>query len=482
VIVPLAVSALVYTPLLRNYFVAGDFHNFYLFLNDGLLEFLIAPHGGHLLMTRNAIWWLLFQTAGMRAEVYFATVLVTHLVAVALLFAVVRRLVGSARIACVVAALWGCAPVQEGTLGWYSVYGQTLTTAILAFLLHRLAVAAQEGNLRPAAPLAWGALLLAALTSFGVGIGIALVFPIVAYLILPPSGDRRRLVGALALLALLVPPLYSGAVRLYEHLYGPSKELFFMYAGPTMPGTVLQLLVHMIGDGVVALLAEPFAGPLDYPSAVSYALAGALVVGLLVAAPRLSTRERRLVLAAWLLCVACYFLIAIGRAPFCAQGPILPIARAARYHYAATLAFALLIAVLLARIASAVHLPPVAKNAAVLAFAGALVVCHLAWGPRVDHHDAARREAGAVVAAVQQAITAAAPGSDVYITNRPFASIGPMLIARQDLFPGWAGVFIIFFPDNVVDGRAVRFVTTPQVVAANQRGFRTRSLLVTPPS
>lgn len=54
----------------------------------------------------------------------------------------------------------------------------------------------------------------------------------------------------------------------------------------------------------------------------------------------------------------------------------------------------------------------------------------------------------------------------------------------RTLFPGWAGVFTIFFDDNVVDGRRVVFSDPdPKVIAAAGRGRRTASLLVqgTPP-
>src|SRR5690349_17892616 len=85
-LVPVAVAAVVYAPVLRNYFVQDDFLNFYHIRNYGLVRFLLTVHGGHSLVTRNFIWWVLYELAGMRPQVFFATMLATHLAVVGLLF------------------------------------------------------------------------------------------------------------------------------------------------------------------------------------------------------------------------------------------------------------------------------------------------------------------------------------------------------------------------------------------------------------
>jgi hypothetical protein len=474
--IPLGLAALVYYPITRNYFFAGDFHNFYLFLNHGLVEFVVAPHGGHLLITRNAIWWLLYQLFGLRAEVYFATVLVTHLIAVGLLFSAARRLTGSARAACVVASLWGSAPVQQGTLGWYSVYGQVLVTALLAWMVFDLSRIDARG-VRPRMMVRWGVLLVAAVTSFGVGIGIALVFPLVAFLLLPTSPGRRRTITWLSIIAAAVPLLYWALLQLYQRVYAQTGEIGIVYAGAKFPLTVVQLFVHMIGDGAIALHGSVAAGWLQLSSATSYAVAAAYLVTALAVALRAPMRQRRLLLAGLLLCLSCYALIAIGRAPFSARGLIGPMARAPRYHYAATWGMALVTAVMLAQVGA--RLPArFWKDVALGVFAVGLLFSQLRWRPSIEHYDTARREAEATGAAILSAIDAAPQGSDVYIENRPFAGIGGPLQRRMDLFPGWAGVFVIFFPENVIDGHRVYFVSAPKVVTATRHGARTATLLV----
>jgi hypothetical protein len=49
------------------------------------------------------------------------------------------------------------------------------------------------------------------------------------------------------------------------------------------------------------------------------------------------------------------------------------------------------------------------------------------------------------------------------------------------LFPGWAGLFVIHFPANIVDGRPVRFVARGGAeTLAQQRGGRIAALFQQP--
>src|SRR5262249_8333791 len=105
--------------------------------------------------------------------------------------------------------LWGTSPAHEGTLGWYSVYGQVLVAT--AFLV-RL-----EGVTRRARPRdgpsaraagAWYVLLLLSSACFGTGIGVAIAFPAVLFLLLPADRRRRRICAAFLTLPLATVALY----------------------------------------------------------------------------------------------------------------------------------------------------------------------------------------------------------------------------------------------------------------------------------
>ena len=105
-------------PILRVYFALDDFDYLYRFANYGpALPVLAAPQGGHMCLVRNVLFFLTFRLFGMQAGWYFATVLVTHVANVLLLYALVRRLAGSALLACFGAVLFALSPANIGTLG-----------------------------------------------------------------------------------------------------------------------------------------------------------------------------------------------------------------------------------------------------------------------------------------------------------------------------------------------------------------------------
>ena len=96
---------------------------------------------------------------------------------------------------------------------------------------------------------------------------------------------------------------------------------------------------------------------------------------------------------------------------------------------------------------------------------------------RMDDWSMQRRETAAVLGAIRQAALAQPPGSDVRIRNQPFAPVG--MLVTPDEFPGWAAAFVIFFPDDTVEGRRVRFTTSNQEALAGARdGRRSATVLV----
>jgi hypothetical protein len=55
------------------------------------------------------------------------------------------------------------------------------------------------------------------------------------------------------------------------------------------------------------------------------------------------------------------------------------------------------------------------------------------------------------------------------------------LLFRVEEFPGWAGVFVAFEPENTIDGRRIYFMLRPPNVRERfQRGRRTAGLFTAP--
>ena len=476
-LIPLALSAVVYFPITQNYFFADDFVHLFRMENEGLLAYLMIPRGGHLLATFNAIFYASHALFGTHAEAYYWLPLFVHLLNVALLFSVIRSFTRSARLACFGAALWGVSPMNEGALGWFSVFGQALVATVLLYLLAQLARIADGRPVHRYAPALWCVLLLGACTSFGVGIGVTLVFPLVAFLLLPPSPTRTRAVRIFAALAVAVPGIYFGLSRLSFILYQPRTPPLIISWSVT---TNLAMLAHLVGWGSTTLLLGQATSRLVYPGIGAFAIIAvfaAAALGTLIAAP---PPVKRRLLACVVLCFGCYAMIVAGRAAFFANGaqPLMFVTPT-RYHYAAPIPLAIALCVILAYFDTLAPLHAGVKNALLAGWVALVGGSYLLLGKPIDHHLAARRETERTVATIRAAIDAAGPHQAVHIRSQKFQGVGPIFVTRQDIFPGWAGVFVIFFPDNVVDDKPVFFETSDRdVLEAAQAGRRTATLLV----
>ena len=217
---PLVVSAVMFYPITRNYFYYDDFMNLYQIANHRFLQYWVTPNGGHIHLTRNLIFYVTSRLFGTHPEPYYWTAFLTHLVNVWLLFRVIHVLTHSPRLACFGATLFGISPFNEGTLGWYAVYGHALAGTVLLVILYqavRAAAAARPPSRRTR--WLWYALALMGATSFGTGVGIAMVLPFVLLLLLHPTGRLTSLrLPPLISLVVVVPALYFVVMWAYETL------------------------------------------------------------------------------------------------------------------------------------------------------------------------------------------------------------------------------------------------------------------------
>jgi hypothetical protein len=482
-VLPLVLTAVVYAPIVGAYFRTDDFLNLYNIANLDPVTYLVTPHGGHILVTRNAVFHFFRDAFGLSPSRWYWAVLATHLLNVHLLFRIVRRVTASAHLATFSAALWGMCPVHAGTLSWYSVYGQVLVgTLLLCLLAQATRIASDDRDVPAWASVLWPVLLLLASTSFGVGLGLTMVAPLVLYLILPPTAGRGTICAALALLALLLPVLYFGLLALHGHMSGVTDErakVAILLAGLQYVGRILAMTAFLMGYGLTSLLAG-FAARPPIPGPFVLAVTASVLALGLVALARARGVDRRRLAAFLLLAVGCYGTIAAGRAVFFDMGTLIYGVRESRYHYVGTIPLAVAIGLMLAWLGRSLPEGRGLRYALLGGWVAATLALYAVTPPFIDLNDNARAETGRVLAAIRSAVAVAPPGTDVRISNRPFLSIGPMMI-RDPSFPGWAGVFTIFFPSNVVDGRRVYFVVDdPKVLAAASHGRRTSGLLVPP--
>jgi len=482
-LVPIALAVLVFAPIVGNYFMGDDFLHLYHLANLPLLQNLIEPFGGHLYLVRNAVFALLRHFADTEPRWFFAAMLATHVVNVWLLYDVILVFGGSARLACAGAALWGTAPVLAGTLELYSAHGIALVATCLLVVIRQLGRLTGARQLPSAGRVAlWYLLLLAGATCYGTGIAVALVFPLIAWLLLPSIAGRGAVVIALASMWIVVPLLYVGDHRLWIDVYGGEPvTLPLVFAQLRTPRGPAEMLLGLLGHGVTAAHLGFLWPRGDAPPAIWWGVIGAFAVGIVVVLVAGHATHRRATLAWLLIAAATYAFIAAGRGNlYRLLGPTatpVTIAETPRYHYLGPLAFVVVTCLVASAAAERIRMPSRAKDVLLGTVLAGIVIAHGHSDWRMNDWATERRQTGEVLAAIGRAVRAQPRGADVAIRNRDFPPAGPLLTSR--LFPGWAGAFIVFFPDDTVEGRRVHFTTSDEeALAGARKGRRSATLLV----
>lgn len=477
-LLPLGLTLLVYHSIIENYFFGDDLYNLYQIANGDLLTYLVTPYGDHLLVTRNFLFYLCHRFFGTEPQGYFWVVLATHLVNVALFFHVIRGFTGSLLLATFGASLWGAAPLHEGTLGWYSVFGNVVVASCMLWLLADLARILHGQGLGASTLGRWVVLSLVAITSFGVGIAIVLVLPLVVVLILPVGPQRRALLLCTAVVAVTTPPLYFAVMRSTVPVGDPALVTSFLsFATVTIWDRLVSMVAMLAGYGVTSLLVGELYSRKGFGGALAYAAIAFYLVVVIGGLLRGSRQTRRVILGSVLLSTAAYGIVAAGRGMLWGDQFYL----ATRYQYVGLIPATLALCLGLGELDRSMLLSFSMKQALLVAWATAAVGAHLWLGREIDHHRPQRNATRFALDEMRRLIDAAPAGHDVYITNRVFAGVGPLMIRNPQLFPGWAAAFAIFFPDNVVDGRRVFFVVPDaEVRAAARNGKRTSTLVVAP--
>jgi hypothetical protein len=500
----------VFWPITRGDFFLDDLVRLYDLKNWGWAKLILSPHGGHLLVTSNATYWLFDRAFGLVPPTWFMVVLVVHIVNVLLLYDVTRRVAGDRRIAFLASALWGVAPVQVGVLGWFAAFGNALVGTTLLLLLRGLTLAAARRE-PPHAPriVWWYVLALLGATSFGFGMAVAMVLPVVGYLFLCGVPWRGRVTARLAGTVALVPIVYVMQQRLYDAWFDVPLPWTAPMVLPSSPEAIMRaaidtgtLLAALLSYGVGALLLGTHGvggsavdlrllgeRPIGEGFVMLYVLSGLAALCLLLALARAPRQERQRALALVLLLVASYGMVALGstltgRTTFLRDhgAEVASLGGVVRYHYVPTL----ILAVLLAGAAA-----PLVRRAPSPVVTGMLLLVLVGLAPRLradrtvvaefvaelhddpSHHEALRR--------LEKTVRETPGRGPVQVANWPLRV--RVYILKSQSMPGWLGVFVIFNESNRLAGRVVRFTESDaQLRAALLAEGTTRSarLLVDP--
>jgi hypothetical protein len=466
-------SVAVFAPITQNFLHVDDFCHFFDAVNLNFLQFVVQPWGGHVYLFRNALLWPMFRAFGMHLRPYFAAMLALHGLNVLLLYLLLFRYIRSRVTACIAAATWGVCPLHGETLGWLSVVGQVVLSTVYLALLLSIDKAGEERDIRLGRILGWAVLAFLASTSFGMGLSVALLLPLMVCLLVSSYPKPAALV-------VWATPLAALSVYFAVRALVPSPVGAYVDNTVSIPAAlgawrfVAEMMVHLVTYGVSALCLGFFGGTVAFPGPGRYLVDGACAALVALSFSRMAPpwRHRMIAVAAvWLLS---YGLVAAGRAPFLQIAHFTPLkaARISRYHY-----FPMLGLVLILAMAGRALTP---KGFARRRWSGMPALCM--WlvlnalgfslhAPAIDHHEQERRETAPELERIRIAVAAEPPGASLVIPNRPFA---PADRVPCDV-SGSAGLYLMAFGE---DGR-VRFRVPKRTWdAARAGGGRVASLLV----
>jgi hypothetical protein len=319
---------------------------------------------------------------------------------------------------------------------------------------------------RPSPPsrraiLTWYATALIASTSYGVGIGFALVLPFIVWILAPQWRTSPRLL-LLATIWIVVPVSYVALMSIYDRLFDqPVLSTIVTFGIMDHGSKILPALLRLFAFGSDFLLAGLF--PVPASTSVMNVPSALLLLALIVIVPGASGEVRRQLAACFLLAFALYGMIAIGR-PFLLGGASWGrLLGASRYHYATLIPVVLALCILLGQVAVRWPVSDLTKVGALVIWMALTSISLALRPPKLDHHTEARTRTEEALAEIRCYIQSQPPGEIVYIP------LGPRL-----------KTFVTFFPSNVVDGRQVRFLATDRQAKQWSRGKRTKDLIFLP--
>ena len=295
----------------------------------------------------------------------------------------------------------------------------------------------------------WFLLITAAATCFGVGIGVAVAFPLAATLLI----GRARLPAAGMVTIWSIPVVVAVAyvaiqrsVMIHDM---PVLKAVMMLA--TSGRVVFAMWWDLVAYGTYALATGPFVSAAFFVTRPGIVVAGAAVAALALVIALAPSGKRERLLAIALLALGAYGVIAAGRAALYSSlgGDVVQGSTEGRYHYVGQLFLAVLLAHGLVAVGRT--LTPRLRAVAYASVLGIVVLGFAVRRPAIDHHDDVRvatREAVALIDADVAAARAAHPDApSVTIENRLF---WPALFPE---FVGTAGLFVIWYPTDVLQDR-----------------------------
>jgi hypothetical protein len=362
-----------------------------------------------------------------------------------------------------------------------------MVATILLVVLDRLARLAATGKRVPTRTAClWYVLLLLGTTCFGTGIGVAIVFPVILFLLLPAAWRQPGVRFAYLTLPAVTLAVYFGLRTLSAWIqpFTFSENIHLMAARDGIRD-IPQMLVPLVGFAVGGAGLGHAFDPARFVDGRTWVMIAALVLGLGLAAWRGDWKTRRSMIAMAALAVGVYGVVAAGRAHvyLVFHFPLAKAAAEPRYHYVGTIPIVILICLVLQQVGRVRRLSAVPRGLLLAVGLALQVGAYLLSGFHIDQHPSTRAYVTRTFREMQDAVAASPAGTTVSIENGETQMVlGPML---KMFLPGRAGLFLFLSPDDLLDGRHVRFVEPDPDIRkfwAGRPGSRLATLLVAPPS
>jgi len=489
-IISLAVVLIVNFQLLSSFFFEDDFVHFYRISNWHPLEFIFSNIGGHLFIFRNLIIYCMFKLFGLNSVAYFLTVLLTHLGSAYILYKIIYLLTDKPSLAAAGMMIWGICPVNYATLAWYAAYGQVIIGFFFLLFLYDL-LRIERGKILFSMNIVirWSIYLFLMAASYGTGLAIACLSPVVIVIILWKNDQKWKLAASMFPVIALILFLFIFKDSIYYFLSGQIRN-----SNPVALGValnyyrfILKMFIGMFAYGIYCMASFPLlfvSSTMQYPTAAIFISIPVVILFIVLFFRSKECRRRHYVV------LSIFFLGLIGLTAY-AKAPIfkilnIPISFASlsnRYYYV------IFIIVILMLVLMADELLDIFPKIAKVIVPIVLIVIAISIYPSIDlakRIDFTNTSVKAkeiyynTIADIERIIKAYPEGSSVFIDNKMNDPI-PLFFPSDTDFPGKAAIFSIKYPNNTVEGRRVYFVENDCRVAdenIEKRKWRISSLLV----
>lgn len=435
----------------------------------GTFDFLVRPYGNHFCAFFRLTVMVLHRLFGMHAVAYFALVLVTHVLHVALLYGTIRALTQSRFVAATFAGLWGTTPAFQGTLQWFSAYSHMLGTTAVLLPIWELARAREEHRRLTA----WALLRVSIVLVLGsatelTGSLSAVIFPLLAFAFLSPKSAPLRT-------ALLLVPSALASALIVVHFTGRGNaaiQAFFSW-GPvlTMFGELMTYGVGLLTAGPLVTLGANdvswlFGASFDAVTVLSAILFFPILGVVLLRLVRGDWDERRVLLATSGFAALMYAAVAAGRSGLAFGHPLTWMATRDRYHYDASVGLVIAMAAATAKTWPRLGFPSerrarglIGALAAGWAIAGCLAA-RTTYLRGVGRQEWTRDWADLADASLRLLVRRTPEEGMLFVRNDLFrpAEFLYAMHAPKTSFPGIGAYWIVAHGLKAVDHRMVRFV------------------------